>query len=83
MIKEKDLIELGFKRKDNTPESSGAPNNWHYYTLDIEDLCLITSDSDEIKDNNWKVYIFNYDGFEFTRLEKLKSFIDILNEIKT
>ena len=83
MIKEKDLIELGFKRKDNTPESSGAPNNWHYYTLDIKDLCLITSDSDEIKDNNWKVYIFNYDGFEFTGLEKLKSFIDILNEIKT
>ncbi len=82
MIKEKDLIELGFERKDNTPESSGAPNNWHYYTLDIEDLCLITSDSDEVEDNNWKVYIFDYDGFQITEIGKLKLFIDVLNEIK-
>jgi hypothetical protein len=42
MIKEKNLIELGFERQDETPESSGAPDNWHYYTLDIEDLCLIS-----------------------------------------
>ena len=82
MIKEKDLIELGFERKDNTPESSGEPNNWHYYTLDIGDLCLISDDSDAVKDNNWKVYIFDYDGFQITELEKLKSFIDVLNEIK-
>jgi NADPH-dependent 7-cyano-7-deazaguanine reductase QueF-like protein len=82
MIKEKDLIELGFKRKDNTPESSGAPDNWHYYTLDIGDLSLISDDSDVVEDNNWKVYIFDYDGFQFTEVEKLKLFIDILNEIK-
>jgi len=83
MIKEKDLIELGFERQDETVESSGANFNWHYYTLDIGDLCLITSDSDEIKDDNWKVFIFDYEGFEFTKLKKLKSFIDILNEVKT
>lgn len=78
MIKEKDLIELGFERQDNTPESSGSLNDWHYYTLDIEDFCLITNANDEVEDNNWKVYIFDYDGFEFTELEKLKSFIDVL-----
>jgi hypothetical protein len=78
MIKEKNLIELGFERQDETPESSGAPENWHYYTLDIGDLCLISDDSDVVEDNNWKVYIFDYDGFEFTELEKLKSFIDVL-----
>ena len=78
MIKEKDLIELGFERQDNTPESSGAPDNWHYYTLDIGDLCLISDDSDAVKDNNWKVYIFDYDGFQITELEKLKLFIDVL-----
>ena len=77
-MKEKDLIELGFKRKDNTPESSGAPNNWHYYTLDIGDLCLISDDSDAVEDNNWKVYIFDYDRFELAELEKLKLFIDVL-----
>jgi hypothetical protein len=72
----KDLIELGFKRKDN------APDNWHYYTLDIGDLCLISDDSDVVEDNNWKVYIFDCDGFQITELEKLKLFIDVLNEIK-
>jgi len=76
MIKEKDLIELGFKRKENTTE------NWHYHTLDIGDLCLMSDDSDVVEDNNWKVYIFDYDGFEFTEVEKLKLFIDVLNEIK-
>ncbi len=72
MIKEKDLIELGFERQDETPD------NWYYYTLDIEDFCLITSANDEVEDNNWKVFIFDYEGFEFAELEKLKSFIDVL-----
>jgi len=78
MIKEKDLIKLGFKRQDNTPESSGLDYDWHYYTLDIEDFCLITNANDEVEDDNWKVYIFDYQGFELTELEKLKSFIDVL-----
>lgn len=82
MIKEKDLIELGFERQDETPESSGAPDNWYYYTLNIEDLCLITGANDKVENDNWKVFIFDYAGFEFTELEKLKLFIDILNEIK-
>jgi len=81
-MKEKDLIELGFKRQNETPENSGFDYDWHYYTLDIEDLCLISDDSDVVEDNNWKVYIFDYDGFQFTEVEKLKSFIDLLNEIK-
>ena len=81
MIKEKHLIELGFKRQDNTPESSGAPNNWHYYTLDIGDLCLISDANDAVEHNNWEVYIFDYDLFKFTELEKLKLFIDMLNSV--
>ena len=78
MIKEKDLIELGFERQDETPESSGTNFNWYYYTLDIEDFCLITSANDEVENYNWKVFIFDHEGFEFTELEKLKLFIDIL-----
>lgn len=79
MIKEKDLIKLGFERQDETPESSGANFiNWYYYTLDIEDFCLISNANDEVENYNWKVFIFDYEGFEFTELEKLKSFIDVL-----
>ena len=79
MIKEKDLIKLGFERQDNTPESSGLDYDWHYYTLDIGDLCLISDANDEVEDDSWKVFIFDYNLFKFTELEKLKLFIDVLN----
>ena len=32
---EQDLLQLDFTRVDETAESSGAPNDWHYYTYDI------------------------------------------------
>jgi hypothetical protein len=73
-MREKDLIDLGFERQD-----VGTDNHFYYYTLDVEDLCLITSANDEVElYDEWKVFIFDYNGFEFTKLEKLKSFIDIL-----
>ena len=76
-MKEKDLIDLGFERQDVTAEDVGTDNDFYYYTLDIEDLCLITNASDEVNDE-WKVYIFDHNGFEFTNLVELVSFIDIL-----
>ena len=71
-MREKDLIQLGFERQDVETD-----NEFYYYTLDIEDLCLITNSSDEVNDE-WKVYIFDHNGFEFTNLVELVSFIDIL-----
>jgi len=82
MIKEKDLIELGFERQNGTPKIPGLDYDWHYYTLNIEDLCLISDANDKVKNDSWKVYIFDYDLFKFTELGKLKLFIDMLNEIK-
>ena len=74
-MREIDLIHLGFEREDVTTEYVGTDNEFYYYTLDIEDLCLITNASDEEK---WKVYIFDYNCFEFTNLLELVSFIEIL-----
>ena len=72
-MREKDLIQLGFERQD-----AGTDNDFHYYTLDVEDLCLITNASDEVEDHEWKVEIFNYNGFEFTDLLGLIKFIKAL-----
>jgi len=44
---EQDLIELDFERFDETAESSGTLEDWHYYTLDIGGLTLISNASDE------------------------------------
>lgn len=74
-MKEKDLIDLGFERQYVSAEDVGTDNDFYYYTLDIEDLCLISNASDEEK---WKVYIFDYNGFEFTEVETLLNFINIL-----
>ena len=71
-MKKKDLIQLGFERQD-----VGTDNDFYYYTLDIEDFCLITNGSDEVN-GEWKVYIFDYNGFEFTDLLQLVKFINIL-----
>lgn len=80
MITEQDLLEFGFERHDETPESTGDDHEWHYYTLDIEDFCFITNSSDEVEDGNWKVYIFDYDGFEFNQVGQVASIINILKE---
>ena len=55
---ENDLLQLDFTRVDETAENSGAPNDWHYYTYDIASFCLITPASDEVKDGEWYVEVF-------------------------
>lgn len=79
IITEQDLLDFGFERTDETPESSGSDSDWHYYTLDIEDFCLISRASDEVnEDGSWSVYIFDYNGFEFTEIGQLASLINAL-----
>ncbi len=79
MIAEQDLINFGFQRHDETPESSGTDHDWHYYTLDIEDFCFLSRASDEVtEDGCWCVYIFDYQGFEFTTIEQIAGMINAL-----
>ena len=77
-MREKDLIQLGFESQDVTAKEVGTDNEFYYYTLEIEDLCLITNASDEEVNDKWKVFIFDYNGFEFTDLLQLVKFINIL-----
>lgn len=83
MITEQDLIDLGFERNDETVESSGSDQDWHYYTLDIgidewNRFCLISCASDQVENGEWKVYIFNNDSFVFTTREQVQALINAL-----
>jgi hypothetical protein len=82
MITEKDLIELGFERNDETAENSGEPYDWYYYTLDIGDtwdkFCLISNSSDEAENDEWTVYIFDSELFKFKDRFQLEKLIEIL-----
>ena len=80
MIAEHNLINLGFDRNDETPESSGSDNNWYYYTFSIGDFTLISKASDEIDKDCWNIYIFDFEEFEFTEVESLIEFINILKK---
>ena len=63
---EKQLIELDFTRNDETAESSGAPNDWHYYTYDVGSFSLISPSSDEVENDEWFVDVFESPEIRFT-----------------
>lgn len=77
-ITEQDLLELGFERAQETVESSGSEYDWHYYTLDIGDICLITNDNEHANVNSWLVYFFDKEEVVFRNTEDLVQLVHLL-----
>ena len=77
-LTEQEIIDLGFTRYDEPPESSGSKRNWHYYALDIKDVSLISNDSDISKKRGWQVYLFDHPSLVFTDKESLVQFIELV-----
>ena len=82
VMKEQDLIDLGFERNDISAEESGDIP-FYYYTYNITDeICLISSDDGEAKKDGWRVELFDYENIEFRNTEDLKTLIDIIEKNK-
>jgi len=79
-MKEEVFIELGFKKTIVTAKESGSSADWYYYELNISSLCLLTSSSDEIKDNNWCCYFFEFDNFKIDNEADLRELVCILQK---
>lgn len=77
-MKEEVFIELGFEKIIVTAEQSGSPDDWYYYNLDIGNLSLLTSASDEIVDGNWYCYFAESDDFKMDNEEDLRDLVRIL-----
>ena len=75
---ENDLLQLDFTRVDETAVSSGAPNDWHYYTYNIASFCLITPASNEVKDGEWYVEVFETPEIRFTSRTELEILMTLL-----
>lgn len=79
---EQELIDLGFKRVEVSPEQSGEEFGYHYYTLDIgtdfSKFFLISGTSDETDPDGWFVGILQYGSFQFSNFAQTKGLIDIL-----
>jgi hypothetical protein len=81
MITEVDLLEFGFKKNSETAEATGYDNDWHYYTLDIGDVCLISNSSDELnEEGSWTVYLFNHNSIVITSKTKLWDLVYALRQ---
>ena len=72
------LVALGFERIQETVESSGSEYDWHYYTLDIGDICLITNDNEHADVNGWLVYIFDKEEVVFKTSEETAQLVHLL-----
>ena len=80
-MKEKELIALGFNRRDVTEEESGYEDDWYYYEMDFGDghLGLISPSNDEVENDEWYVETFNDNTIRFTKSSDVMAFIDLIN----
>jgi len=76
-MREQDLIDHGFERFDETMESSGALQDWYYYTLDLGGITFITNASDEWDGEGISVQIMETDIL-FVETEPLVDVIKLL-----
>ncbi len=79
-MKEQDLIDLGFERTDVSGIESGG-DSFHYYTLDFSrGFSLISNGSDEMKDGEWHVEVFEAPEVNFIDKKDVKQLIDIIKK---
>lgn len=77
---EKELQILGFEKEF----LFGEDDESYYYAYDVADgLGFISNSSDEVKNDQWYVEVFNTDpAIKFCQMEKVQSLINILESAK-
>jgi len=77
---EEQILLLGFEKQ----VEEEVENPFYYYTLDIVDgLSFITMASDEVKDGEWIVEVFNTSPYiKFKDVAILSNLIEVLNQNK-
>ena len=84
MIKEQELIDVGFLRADVSPEEAGTKTGYYYYDYDLIEnnytISLISQCSDEIKNDNWVVNFFEAENVVFNTIDDIKHIINIFKK---
>lgn len=79
-MKQQELTEAGFDKVIVTKEESGDQNDYYYYSYEINsDVILISNESDEINNNQWKVYEHSW-GVAMTDIEDVVLLIDLFKK---
>lgn len=81
IITARNLTELGFNRVYDT--SNPNEPDFHYYTYEINDKCLLIScANDETINDGYSVEFYEFIGLKFIDLDNLKQLMNILNAAK-
>ena len=79
-MKQQELTEAGFNKVIVTKEESGDKNDYYYYSYEINsDVILVSNGSDEINNNQWKVYEHSW-GVAMTDIEDVILIIDLFKK---
>lgn len=70
-------LQFFFERQEVSEEESGD-NPFHYYILDIGDICLISNDNEEAEQRGWEVQIYDFMSFTLRTEDDLIILIDLL-----
>jgi hypothetical protein len=80
-IKEKDLIELGFRKEESQDTVDGMPT-FYYYSHGKHGLLISSANDELINGMYWYVEILEYPEYKpITDLDTLKELVAILNKI--
>lgn len=79
-ISEQLLKDTGFERHLIPIEESGDDKDFHYYTLDIGDICLMSNDNWKAQEEGWKIEIFDFPSMSIDCIEDLLALINILDK---
>jgi hypothetical protein len=75
-ISESHLRSLGFHRNDE----SGCEQDFYYYSMDINDVCLLSDADDEVKNNQWSIQLLEGGLAPINDLDDLVKLIHLLKK---
>jgi len=77
-MKEQDLVDLKFKKQQETAESSGCDKDWYYYTLDIGDICFISNENNDA--DEWCIEIFDFERMAIKEKSDAEELINLVRK---
>ena len=78
-ITNNNLLELGFNENIVTPEEAGDENGYKYYCFNVNDKCLLISNSDDECDNEYTIEFYNHNSIEIKDFRFLTQLVSIIN----
>jgi len=79
---ENQLIKHGFKKQTCSDLESDNGYDYYYYILELcEGVCLVSEDSDHIKEDSWSVVSFDIPALKIVTEDNLINFLQVMDTV--